>query len=838
MQRRDTGWRLGTGALGWLGGTALQLQEAALNRAPAYAAALAAGLIGLIVLGVSARRRTAPRPGLRADGARAGSPPEDARKLHGTLAVLATGMAAAALAWGVAGLHAGVLLGNALAPALEGQDLVVTGVVASLPQRSAAGVRFRFRVEEAESSGSAVVLPRTLALGWYQGVHPDAAASQPQRELRAGQRWRFTVRLRRPHGSLNPHGFDYELALFEQGVRATGYVRDAPARLLDASAGFPVERLRQRVRDAIDAHVADRRAAGVLAALAVGDQGAIERDDWELFRSTGVAHLMSISGLHVTMLAWLAGVAARALWRRSGRAALRIATPHAAWTVGLVVAFGYSVFAGWGVPAQRTVLMLAAVALLRLGGVRWPLPLVLLGAAVVVTALDPWALLQPGFWLSFMAVGLLLASSGGNRDERAQPAAPFAWRSPRSWLAPGTRAVRGGVRTQLVATVGLAPLTLVFFQQISLVGFAANLIAIPLVTLVVTPLALAGALLPLLWQLAALGVVALTRVLEALASLPIVVWSVAAAPPWAALAGLVAALLLVLPIPWRARLLALPLGLPLLLPPHERPPEGSFDVLALDVGQGTAVLVRTRGHTLLYDAGPQYSSESDAGQRVVVPLLRATGERHIDRLVLSHRDSDHVGGTRAVVGAVAVGGVLTSLEPTHPLHPLLPTPMRCTAGATWLWDGVRFDVLAPPAAAYDAGLKPNALSCVVRVSAGGRSVFLAGDIERAQEGALVDVHGAALRSDVLIAPHHGSRTSSTERFIDAVRPRVVLFQAGYRNRFGHPAPDVVERYRVRGALPIATPACGAWLWRADDALPGRCQRDHARRYWHSPVAPP
>jgi competence protein ComEC len=317
-----------------------------------------------------------------------------------------------------------------------------------------------------------------------------------------------------------------------------------------------------------------------------------------------------------------------------------------------------------------------------------------------------------------------------------------------------------------------------------------------------------------------------------------VVWNVAAPPAWAAAAGLLAALLLVLRVPWRARLLALPLALPLLLPPLQRPPEGTFEVLALDVGQGTAVLVRTRRHTLLYDAGPQYSSDSDAGQRIVVPLLRATGERRLDRLLLSHRDTDHVGGTRAVLGAADVGRVLTSLEPTHPLQALLPSPERCAAGMSWRWDAVRFDVLAPPLDAYGAALKPNALSCVLRVSAGERSVILAGDIERAQESALVDVHGDALRSDVLVAPHHGSRTSSTARFVDAVQPRLVLFQAGYRNRFGHPAPDVVERYRARGAVAIATPSCGAWRWRSDEALPGQCQRDAAARYWRSPIAKP
>ncbi len=321
------------------------------------------------------------------------------------------------------------------------------------------------------------MLPQRIALGWYNGFHEDAALSAPQRELRAGQRWRFAVRLRRPHGNLNPHGFDYELQLFEQGIRATGYVRDAPPpQLLSEAAGFPVERLRQRVRDAIYANVADRRAAGVLAALAVGDQSAIEREDWDLFRNTGVAHLMSISGLHVTMFAWLAGLGVGALWRRSPRATLALPVPAAARWGGLVAATAYAFFSGWGVPSQRTVWMLATVTLLQGAGVRWPWLLVLLAAAAVVTALDPWALTQAGFWLSFMAVGLLMASSPATEAAPAgSPTSPTGWRG---WPARAYTHVRADLRTQVIATLGLTPLTLVFFQQVSIVGFLANVVAI------------------------------------------------------------------------------------------------------------------------------------------------------------------------------------------------------------------------------------------------------------------------------------------------------------------------------------------------------------------------
>jgi competence protein ComEC len=276
----------------------------------------------------------------------------------------------------------------------------------------------------------------------------------------------------------------------------------------------------------------------------------------------------------------------------------------------------------------------------------------------------------------------------------------------------------------------------------------------------------------------------------------------------------------------------LPLLVPLLWPQPDVPVDGAFDLIALDIGQGSSILVRTRTHELVFDAGPKYSTESDAGQRVVLPLLRARGEGRLDKLVLSHRDLDHVGGAGAMLKAMPIDDLLSSLETGHPLIDMAKHATRCSAGQSWVWDGVRFDMLRPLIADYDRVQKPNAMSCVLHVSAGGRSVLLVGDIEKEQEAALVATSAGALRSDVLIVPHHGSRTSSTGAFIDAVHPRIAVFQAGYRNRFGHPAADVMERYRVRGVLTRVTPECGAFIWRASGPRDGFCQRDEARRYWH------
>jgi competence protein ComEC len=790
--------------IGWLLGCAAQLQMAALWPAPWGWVLLTKALVLVAV-------------GWRWRGAVAG------------LVLLVLG--AGALGFAATHLRAEARLNDRLTAALEGQDLLLIGTVVSLPQPSPDGVRFVFAVDTASLRGQPVTVPQQVSLGWYRGFDDNSLLGGPAEEVRAGQRWRLPVRLRQPHGFANPHGLDFELWLFEQGIRASGSVRStaaAPARRLGDGSGQVIQRARQAWRDAIQARVRDPAAAGVLAALAIGDQAAIDRVDWELFRSTGIAHLMSISGLHVTMFAWAAGWLFTQLWRCWPRALLWLPAPVAGRWAGLCAAFGYALLAGWGVPAQRTVWMIAVVVLLRQLGLRWPAPLVLLVAAGVVTLLDPWALLQAGFWLSFAAVLLLTLSESNPPD--ATPT-PSGWRR-------GLALLQGGLRTQALATVGLAPLSMLFFQQISLVGFAANLVAIPVVTLLITPLALLGLLVPPLWQLAALAVQGLSALLHPLAALPWAQWTAAAAPAWAMLLGLLGALLVVLPLPWRLRLCALQLMLPLLAPPVQRPAVGHFELVAADVGQGSAVLLRTRNHLLVYDSGPVYSAAADAGVRVLLPLLRARGERQIDLLMLSHRDTDHVGGAAALLRALPVRALWSSLDDDHPLRrtPGLPhTP--CQAGQRWQWDGVQFEVLHPlPEDLTQPGIKSNALSCVLRASGADGRVLLTGDIEAAQETALVQRAGAALRSELLLVPHHGSQTSSTAAFIDAVQPQLAVAQAAYRSRFGHPAPAVVARYAQRSIAVQRSDRCGALTWQGV-STPAVCERSRVRRYWHHPAEP-
>lgn len=823
-------WRLPALLLGVVAGAALQLQQPGLWSTGAYAALLCASLL-VGWCGVAASRPR--RPGaVRHARARAAA--------AAVLVLLAGAMAMAA----VSGLRATAYLQQGLDPALEGQDIRVSGVVLAMPQTNEAGTRLRLEVLSARLQGNPVQLPPRIEVAWYGGafVRDAGDAVDLQRQpapVRAGERWEMTVRLKAPHGLRNPHGFDFELWTWEQGVQATGYVRagpkDEPPRRQATTWQHPVEQARQSVRDAIldrlgrgtdeASDPGHARIAGVVAALVTGDQRAIDRADWDMFRATGVAHLMSISGLHITLFAWLAAGVVRALWRRSTRLCLWVPAPSAALLAGVVLASAYALFSGWGVPAQRTVIMLGTVALLQWSGRRWPWPQVWLLACAAVVLADPWALAQAGFWLSFVAVGVLFATN------------PIAGKAYGTGEKGHFYAL---FREQWVVTLALTPLSLLLFGQVSVVGLVANLVAIPWVTLVVTPLALGGVVWAPLWSLAAWSLWPLTAWLQWLAQWPGAVLFLPAAPLWAGVAAVVGGALLAMRLPWRLRLLALPLLLPVFWWQPARPAPGQFELLAADIGQGNAVLVRTATHSLLYDAGPRFSRESDAGHRVLVPLLRALGER-VDVLMLSHRDADHTGGAAAVLAQQPRAELTGSIEADHGLQALRPA-RPCLAGQRWEWDGVAFEVLHPLAgddAPAPRPPRPNTLSCVLRVVAAGAqapSVLLVGDIEAAQEQALV-ARGAVLQADLLLVPHHGSKTSSSPALLEAVRPRTALVQAGYRNRFGHPAPDVLQRYRERNIRVVESSRCGAatWVSAAPDAV--ACERDIGRRYWQHSMVP-
>ncbi|MBQ5947730.1 DNA internalization-related competence protein ComEC/Rec2 [Massilia sp. ST3] len=706
----------------------------------------------------------------------------------------------------------------------EGRDLAIVGTIDSLPHRFDGGVRFQFRIEQVETHG--VPLPWRVALSWYGQQAADPRLVQP------GERWRLLVRLQRPHGNANPHGFDHEAWLLEQGIRATGYVRPAGRgnRRVDAwvpSARSLVERTRARLRDRITGALADKPYAGVIVALVIGDQRGIAQSDWDVFNRTGISHLVSISGLHITMLAGLAAWTASFLWRRSffttAQLPLVLPAQKVAALAGAAVALLYVLLAGFGVPAQRTFTMLAVVALALWLGRITSASHVLCLALGVVLMFDPWAMLWPGFWLSYGAVAAILYASVGRVGRPQQ-----GWRG--SLLA--------AARTQWAVTVGLVPLTLLLFGQVSLVSPLANALAIPVISLFVTPLALLGSVLPAplagaVLSAAHAAVELLAAILGWLAAPQLAVWSAPAPAPWILALALLGTAWLLAPRGWPHRWAGLAAWSPLLAQLPSAPPPNEFSVTAFDVGQGMALLVETQRHRLLYDTGPQYAPGANGATRVILPYLRARGIARLDALVVSHGDLDHSGGAADLLSTLPVAEVLSSLPPSHPALRAAARHARCGAGQGWRWDGVLFEMLGPDPASYaDPALKANACSCVLRISAGDRAILLAADIEAAQESELLRRVPQGLHADVLLAPHHGSGTSSTTAFLEAVGPSVGLFQVGYRNRYRHPKKEVYARYGELGIRRLRTDESGAVSLHFGRRLEVSEQRRTAARYWH------
>jgi competence protein ComEC len=701
----------------------------------------------------------------------------------------------------------------------EGRDISIAGVVAGLPQVYERGVRFEFDVGRVLTQGAHV--PARIVLSWWGNpARDDRPASFPA--LSAGERWELTVRLKRPRGTANPHGFDYEAWLLERNLRATGYVRPKAGnrRLADMvqRPGYWIERLRERVRGRIQAALPDASYAGVITALAIGDQRAIPPEQWQSFTRTGVNHLMSISGLHVTMVSGLVFVVAGGLWRRSPRLTLALPAPKAATAAGLGAALLYALLAGYAVPAQRTVYMLAVVAVALWLGVIESTSVVLCVALLVVALIDPWAVLAPGFWLSFGAVAAILYVTSARIGHG-------------HWLATWGR-------VQVAVTLALVPLLLALFHQVSAVSPIANAAAIPVVSLAVVPLTLIGVLTPfdLLLQCAHAVMSGCMVFLEWLAGLPDAVWQQHAPPPWTIVVAVAATALLLAPRGLPARWLGMAGLAPLLTVAPPALPPGAVQIVVLDVGQGVAALVRTERHALLYDTGPQFGPGADSGSRVIAPYLRAAGVRRLDGLIVSHDDDDHWGGAASVLQALPVDWLLTSLPDFDPLVVWAEPALRCAAGQSWEWDGVRFEVLHPARASYDdPAVKDNDRSCVLAIEAPGGRILLPADIERRSEEALLRGARGRLRADVLLAPHQGSRTSSLPGFVTAVGARIVVFPVGYRNRFGHPHDDVLRRYAESGARIYRTDRDGALtiLIPATGAIRVAPFRALHRRYWQT-----
>lgn len=764
--------------------------------------------------------------------------PRMCRGVARPLAALALGACAGLLN---AALQAQLRLDDALSD--EHQDAVsrLALRVASLPAGDERSQRFLAELDEPAPSG----IPSRIQIAWQAPPGPQALLP----EIKPGQVWRMALVLRRPHGLLNPAGPDVEGRLFAQGIRAVATVRGQPRLLADrpwATPGIAIERARHSVREGLRAALGEHRYAPVMIALAIGDQAGVAREDWLLFNRSGITHLVSISGMHVTSIAGIAGLLVAALWRRGRWRGAGLAEHVPARVAGgaaaALVALLYCLLAGWGVPARRTFFMLsvvlaAAVSRLPLSGGR-----VLACAAAAVVALDPWAPVSAGFWLSFGAVAVLLRIADAPIDREA------------GWRRRCTARLAQAARLQLMVTVGLTPLLAYLVHQVSLGSPLANAVAIPVVTFIVTPLALLCAALSVLPGAQGLAELAGRWGLQAfdLTMAPVswvgnASWAsmpVAAAPwPWLLLA--VAGMAWALQVRgWPGRHLGWLCMLPLLFWRPDRPEPGYWRMSAMDVGQGSAILVETASQALLFDAGPRHYGGSDAGERVVAPFLLARGIRQLDVLVLSHADLDHVGGLRAVLAAVPAGRSYASFDLAAFLRrdirmwpqagsaaPPLPADVgRCQRGMSWEADGVAFTFLNPADGGGKKGEGRNADSCVLLVQGTSHALLLTGDVGVAQENALAQ---ALPQVDVVMAPHHGSASSSGRDLVDASAAGHAIAQAGHLNRFRHPARAVELRWTRAGAAFWRSDRDGAVMATSGaGGLEVWAERERGRRYWH------
>lgn len=701
-------------------------------------------------------------------------------------------------------MHAGAAAMEARLPrALEGRDLVVTGRIDELPLRREDATRFALLAEHVVLDGRPMPLHGRMMVSWYDGAPA----------LRPCERWSLRLRLKRPRGLLNPGTADGERMALQRRIVATGYVReDAGNVMLDR--GGCVDGVRETIARGIAARVRDPHDAALLQAFSVGDTRGLSQRDWEVARANGIPHLIAISGFHVGVAAvfgvWLAG----ALYLAWPGLALRLPRVQAQAAGALLAAGVYSALAGFGLPTVRTLLMIAVVALARCSrrGGRGAQSLAL--ALVAILAVDPLAVLAAGFWLSFTGVALLM----------------LCLRSRGRGFRAFLHELGAG---QILMTVSLLPLTLWFFGEASLVGALSNLVAVPFVSFVIVPCVLAGMLClglcpplatPMLWLAARLAH-AQWWLLETMASWPGAHWYLPQLAPWALLLATLGALWLFLPRGVPLRALGLLLFLPLLWPPLGRPDAEAFEAWVLDVGQGLSVLLRTRGHAMLYDTGARYPSGFDLGEAAVLPAIHALGIVRLDVLMVSHADNDHAGGAPAVVAAFPAARRYAG-EPERMRVPMA----ACEAGQAWDWDGVRFRVLGPAPGATGKG---NDRSCVLLVEGRGGRLLLTGDISTKAEPAVAAALGDGL-PPVLLVPHHGSKTSSGAAFIDAVDPPFAIVSAGWRNRFGHPRPEVMARYAEAGVPVLNTADSGAVGIDFPADAPARvigCWRLRDPRYW-------
>ncbi len=755
-------------------------------------------------------------------------------------------------------------LKNTLPESLEGVNLVVEGYVDSMVSQKEDGQRFSFspiRWRKPQdvfwNQVNVGEFPSRVNLGWYaprlfgfanQSINENQFNKIPK--ILPGQMWQLPVKLQKPRGQLNPHAFDFEAWAYMNNFGAVGYVGNKGEAILLPQSKFTfeiwIESIRENLKVKITKAFPNKDPyLGVLIALVIGDQSAINQADWKIFNRSGIGHLISISGLHITMLAGIGFFLGRFFWARFG-SQLLMPTQLVSFFAGALVAYSYTWIAGFQIPAQRTTMMLLIFGWsLYRGRLISPFDVWLL-ALWMVLVINPLAILMPGFWLSFGAVAIILYGMLELNQEFTDV--------DNYYLSRLRKSILSAARVQLVVTVGLIPLTAWWFSSISIISPIANAIAIPLISFVTTPFAILGAFLPSFignWflEFAHLSVELLMFFLEPMARWQWAVMDVTKPSFWRFLIAMGGVVLTIAPGSLRAYIKWRCIGVvslfALFIPAFPSIGSGEFRALVWDIGQGSAVLVQTKTKALLFDSGPVGGKSNDPGERILLPYLKAEGINRLDVLAISHKDSDHIGGARSLLAGVDISQVIGSIPRKHFIYQIFDQssiPMRpCRAGDQWSWDGVKFEVFHPASyASFDEGFhhgKANEISCVIRVSNDSHALWLTGDVEREGEAAIVmrlrRSKEAGTIKNVLMAPHHGSNTSSSLDFLNQISPDWAFSQSGHKNRYGHPHPKVVSRYETRGVSLLDTSKTGAQEWNfAHDGLKIELYREGKRKIWH------
>lgn len=659
---------------------------------------------------------------------------------------------------------------------------VIKGVVVSAPKIYNDSVRFHFKVDDFSNGDfKSSAIKKTVKLSWY---HPEHIPEP-------GESWQFNVKLKRPYSFMNPGGFDYEFWLLRQGVVAVGYIKPGwENQLLGRSSVYFVEQTRNKIAHKLKQHL-QQPLLGFALALSLGDRSELKQREIKTLQRTGTSHLLAISGLHLSLVAGIVFFVCNIVVRQSCTLTRLIPAPYIAALTALTAAFVYALLAGFTLPTQRALIMIAVFFLSYCYGHRLPTITVISFAVLLILVLDPFAVIAVDFWLSFVAVSLIIYLTKYRKIKNNKL---MQW-----------------VRLQILLSISLFPVLVFWFKQLPIYSAPANLVAIPVIGLIIVPLLLFALALLFLSPTYSLTVYRLIaeihdlhwRFLDFLAQQDLSLITIASPNRFSLMLAFVGVVIIFLPKGLPARYLGLLWLLPLLYPAISKPVAGRFDFTLLDVGQGLSAVVQTERQVLIYDTGARFSDRFDIGRAVITPFLKHKGINTISTLVVSHGDNDHIGGSESLLDEFKIDKVLTGVPDKFNNRRV----ERCRHGQQWNWDGVRFEILHPMT--DNSAHRGNNGSCVLRISGQYGAVLLTGDIEQQAEWSLLRTSPDKLAATVLVVPHHGSRTSSTREFIGKVNPEYAFFPVGYRNRFGFPKQDIIDRYRDLGIKTRLTWLAGA-----------------------------